>query len=82
MGRRCQRETAVPTSEMKISKNAERGKEERGEGRERGERGEFGVAVPCATSVPFQVFHQPHQFFAICPRSEAEGDAPSLSCSF
>ena len=27
-----------------------------------GERGEFGVAVPCVTRVTFQVFHQPHQF--------------------
>ena len=61
---------AVPTSEIKISTSAERRKRrgERGgegiEGRgERGEgRGEFGVAVPCATRVTFQVFHLPHQF--------------------
>ena len=65
MGRRCRRGTAVPTSEMKISKRGERGegRGERGEGRgERGDRGEFDMAVPCATRVNSQVFHQPHQF--------------------
>ena len=55
MERRDRRGTAVPTSEMKISKSAERG-----EGR--GERGDFGVAVPCVTCATFQVLCQPHQF--------------------
>ena len=46
-------------------RRGERGKGEgegRGRGERGGERGEFGVAVPCATSVTFQVFHRPHQF--------------------
>ena len=57
MERRCQRGTAVPTSEIKISTSAERGKRKGG-----GERGEFGVAIPCVTRVTFQIFNPPHQF--------------------
>ena len=84
MGRKCRRGTAVPTSEMKISKSAERGKGrgwgERKEGgrKERG-RGEKGVWCCCTLCDPcdFLDISSTSPVFAIRPPSEAEGDAPS-----
>ena len=66
----------MPTSEMKISTSAERGegRGERGEGR--GERGEGSLALlylACDFSGPSST----PPVFAIRPRSEGEGDAPS-----
>ena len=67
-GRRYQKGTAVPTSEMKISKSAERG-----EGKER--------RVWCCCTLCDSREFSASPVFAIRPRSEREGDAPSRVAS-